>query len=93
MAAGSWAYGLLYAIKDEKEWVISNDEIVVIKDKFPKAMFHYLVIPKQNISTIFQVCVSLFLILWVVYVDRTENYWFFFSSSQKTTWICYKKCI
>lgn len=59
MAAGSWAYGLLNAIKDEKEWIISTDEIVVIKDKFPKAMFHYLVIPKQNIPTIFQVSVSL----------------------------------
>lgn len=59
MAAGSWAYGLVHAIKDEKEWVISNDEIVVIKDKFPKAKFHYLVIPKQNIPTIFQVCVVL----------------------------------
>lgn len=61
MAAGSWAYGLLHAIKDEKEWVISTDKIVVIKDKFPKAMLHYLVIPKKNIPTIFEVIFSLFL--------------------------------
>lgn len=50
-----WAYGLLKAIEETKNCVISNNELVVIKDKFPKAEFHFLVIPKQNISSIFEV--------------------------------------
>lgn len=54
----SWAFGLLDKMKDPSNWIISNDEIVVIADKFPKAKFHFLVLPRQNIPDIFEVSVS-----------------------------------
>lgn len=55
MTTGGWAYGLLQTIKDSNQWIISNNELIVIKDKFPKATFHFLVIPKKNIPDIFHV--------------------------------------
>lgn len=51
----NWTRGLLTAMKDPDLMVISNKEIVVIKDKFPKAKHHFLVLPKENISSIFHV--------------------------------------
>lgn len=54
----SWALGLLNNIKDPSNWIISNDEIVVIADKFPKARFHFLVLPRQDIPDIFEVSLS-----------------------------------
>lgn len=45
-----WALGLLNAMDDPDLKVFSDDEVVVIKDKYPKAKFHYLVLPKENIS-------------------------------------------
>lgn len=34
--------------------VISSETAVVIKDKFPKAKYHFLVLPKDDISSIFK---------------------------------------
>lgn len=42
-------------MKDASNWIISSDVAVVIEDKFPKAKFHYLVLPRENIRDIFQV--------------------------------------
>lgn len=37
------------------KWILHNDNVVVIADKFPKAKFHYLVLPKAVIPSIFDV--------------------------------------
>lgn len=50
-----WSLGLLDSMKDPTLKVIEDDCIVVIKDKYPKARFHYLVLPKENISTIWKI--------------------------------------
>ncbi|XP_072036918.1 aprataxin-like [Amphiura filiformis] len=46
---GHWSMGLLDAMKDPQLQVHKDDKVVIIKDKYPKAEFHYLVLPKQNI--------------------------------------------
>ncbi|XP_055304751.1 aprataxin-like protein [Sitodiplosis mosellana] len=51
---GSWSLGLLNTMKDPNNWIISNKEAIVMVDKFPKAEFHFLVLPKENIPNIFQ---------------------------------------
>lgn len=50
-----WATGLLQAMKDPSLQVISNDIAVVIKDKYPKAKYHYLILPWENIPDIYHV--------------------------------------
>lgn len=50
-----WSDGLLKELGDSKTWIIFNKYAVVIRDKFPKAKFHYLVLPRENISSIFEV--------------------------------------
>lgn len=45
-----WAFGLLNSMNDPNLKVYSDDTVVVIKDKYPKAKFHYLVMPKEEIS-------------------------------------------
>lgn len=47
-----WSMGLLNSVDDPELFVESDDLITVIKDKYPKAERHYLVIPKENISSL-----------------------------------------
>lgn len=42
-------------MKDPNLQVISNDIAVVIKDKYPKAKHHYLILPWNNIPSIYHV--------------------------------------
>ena len=51
----SWSLGLLTTLKDAKNHIISSETAVVINDKFPKAKYHFLVLPKEDISSIFKV--------------------------------------
>lgn len=51
----SWQNGLIKTILDPKNILISSNEAVVIADKYPKARHHYLVLPKEDIASIFQV--------------------------------------
>lgn len=44
---GHWSTGLYAAIEDESLHVYSDKELVVIKDKYPKAKYHYLVTIKS----------------------------------------------
>lgn len=53
--AGHWSQGLLHSMNDPNSLVISTDKLVVIKDKFPKAKLHFLVLPIENIPSIFDV--------------------------------------
>ncbi|KAL2749668.1 aprataxin-like [Vespula maculifrons] len=50
-----WSLGLLDSMKDPTLKVVEDDSIVVIKDKYPKARFHYLILPKENISTVWKI--------------------------------------
>ena len=47
-----WSEGLVKSMEDPELKVLEDDEVIVIKDKYPKAKFHYLVMPKQNIISI-----------------------------------------
>lgn len=49
---GHWALGLIDSMKDPELKVEEDDKVVVIKDKFPKAEFHYLILPKDEIPGI-----------------------------------------
>lgn len=44
---------LLETMKDPESIVIRGEKLVAVKDKFPKAKFHFLVLPYENIDTIF----------------------------------------
>lgn len=50
-----WATGLLVSMEDPELKVKEDDKTVVIKDKYPKAQFHYLVLPKANIPSLWHV--------------------------------------
>lgn len=50
-----WSLGLVNLLKDPSSWILSSKEAVVIADKFPKAKFHFLVLPRESIPTIFLV--------------------------------------
>lgn len=54
-AKGHWSTGLLESMQDPKFKVTEDDRIVVIKDKYPKAQFHYLVLPTENIQSIWYI--------------------------------------
>lgn len=51
---GDLSMGLMETMKDPSNWIISNKEAIVIADKFPKAKYHFLVLPRANIRYIFQ---------------------------------------
>lgn len=50
-----WAMGLLDSMEDPELKVREDDKVVVIKDKYPKAQFHYLVLPKANIPSLWHI--------------------------------------
>ncbi|XP_071798361.1 aprataxin-like [Asterias amurensis] len=47
---GHWSLGLLDTMKDPSSQVYTDDRVVIIKDKYPKARFHYLVLPREQIA-------------------------------------------
>lgn len=53
--ARAWADGTLLGLSRESNWILSNSNLIVIADRFPKAKFHYLVLPRQKIKSIFEV--------------------------------------
>ncbi|KAJ8966593.1 hypothetical protein NQ314_003445 [Rhamnusium bicolor] len=50
--SGHWAMGLLKTMEDPKCIIKSDDLVTVIKDAYPKAEFHYLVLPKEDLSNL-----------------------------------------
>ncbi|XP_017060822.1 aprataxin-like protein [Drosophila ficusphila] len=50
----SWSTGLVKDMLKPENMIISSELGVVIADKFPKALHHYLVLPLADISSIFQ---------------------------------------
>lgn len=47
-----WANGLLAAMNDPNLRVCADSQVIVIKDKYPKAQFHFLVMPKESIPSL-----------------------------------------
>ncbi|XP_026499208.2 aprataxin [Vanessa tameamea] len=49
-----WSLGLVESMKDPEVIYKETKSIVVIKDKYPKAMIHYLILPHEEISSIYK---------------------------------------
>ncbi|XP_071970059.1 aprataxin isoform X1 [Engystomops pustulosus] len=49
---GHWSQGLKVSMQDPNMQVFKDDKVVVIKDKYPKARYHWLVLPWQSISSL-----------------------------------------
>ncbi|KAG7295994.1 hypothetical protein JYU34_021088 [Plutella xylostella] len=47
-----WSMGLLESMKNPELIVKETEKLVAIKDKYPKAKIHYLILPHENISGI-----------------------------------------
>ncbi|KAM6473067.1 aprataxin isoform 1-T1 [Liasis olivaceus] len=50
-----WAQGLKLSMQNPDMQVFKDEQVVVIKDKYPKARYHWLVLPWKSISTLFAV--------------------------------------
>lgn len=51
-AKGHWSMGLMSTMEDPEYLIKSDDLVTVIRDKYPKAKYHYLVVSKENISNL-----------------------------------------
>jgi aprataxin len=51
-AAPFWKTGLLSSMHDPELQVYKDDKVIIIKDKYPKAKYHFLVMPKENIPNL-----------------------------------------
>ncbi|XP_023583319.1 aprataxin isoform X4 [Trichechus manatus latirostris] len=49
---GHWSQGLKISMQDPKMQVYKDEQVVVIKDKYPKARHHWLVLPWAPISSL-----------------------------------------
>ncbi|XP_063828233.1 aprataxin [Ostrinia nubilalis] len=49
-----WSLGLLESMKDPKSIIKETKSVVVIRDKYPKAKIHYLMLPTENINSIYK---------------------------------------
>ncbi|OXB66111.1 hypothetical protein ASZ78_012454 [Callipepla squamata] len=49
---GHWSQGLKSSMQDPKVQVYKDEKTVVIKDKYPKARYHWLVLPWDSISSL-----------------------------------------
>ncbi|XP_007967208.2 aprataxin isoform X4 [Chlorocebus sabaeus] len=49
---GHWSQGLKISMQDPKMQVYKDEQVVVIKDKYPKARYHWLVLPWTAISSL-----------------------------------------
>ncbi|XP_058496846.1 aprataxin [Solea solea] len=53
---GLWSQGLKISMQDPKMQLYKDDKVVVIKDKYPKARHHWLVLPWQSIPSLKALC-------------------------------------
>lgn len=53
-----WSSGLLNSMKNPKYIVYKDKQIVIIKDMYPKAKYHLLVIPQEDVSEIRKVNIT-----------------------------------
>ncbi|NWR39396.1 APTX protein, partial [Tachuris rubrigastra] len=50
--SGHWSQGLKSSMEDPKLQVFKDEKTVVIKDKYPKARYHWLILPWEPISSL-----------------------------------------
>ncbi|KAM9315092.1 aprataxin isoform 2-T2 [Pholidichthys leucotaenia] len=55
-SGGHWSQGLKTSMQDPDMQVYKDDKVVVIKDKYPKARHHWLVLPWQSIPSLKALC-------------------------------------
>ncbi|XP_010875305.1 aprataxin [Esox lucius] len=53
---GHWSQGLKSSMQDPKMQLYKDDRVVVIKDKYPKARYHWLVLPWESIPSLKALC-------------------------------------
>ncbi|XP_053670788.1 aprataxin [Anopheles nili] len=58
MVREHWSYQLVRELADEKLHLDSTQLSVAIRDLFPKARFHYLVLPKKEIDTLHELTIQ-----------------------------------
>ncbi|XP_051558666.1 aprataxin isoform X2 [Myxocyprinus asiaticus] len=51
-SASHWSQGLKVSMQDPQMQLYKDDRVVVIKDKYPKARYHWLVLPWESISSL-----------------------------------------
>lgn len=49
-----WSLGLVESMEDPKLIYKETKNLVVIRDKYPKAKIHFLVLPREDISSIYK---------------------------------------
>lgn len=49
----SWHLGLLQTMRNPEYIVVKTEQLVAIKDKYPKAKNHFLVMSEEKLDTIF----------------------------------------
>jgi len=49
---GHWTQGLKQTLQDKDNIIRETEFVSIIKDKYPKAKYHYLIIAKGNISSV-----------------------------------------
>ncbi|XP_058123802.1 aprataxin [Anopheles ziemanni] len=54
MASYSWSDALIFAINNVAKQVFVSELAVVIKDKYPKAIYHFLVLPWKDIDSVYE---------------------------------------
>lgn len=47
-----WTKNLINDMKDPSKIVYQDELVMIIRDKYPKARVHYLVLPKKDINTV-----------------------------------------
>ncbi|XP_012943520.1 aprataxin [Aplysia californica] len=50
--AGHWSKGLLASMNDPEAVIDADEDLVTIKDKYPKAKFHFLILPRRKIPNL-----------------------------------------
>lgn len=58
MAYDTWSYGLINLLTDKQNILLQNDgDLAVVRDNYPKAKFHFLVLPfAEELDTIYDLC-------------------------------------
>lgn len=54
----AFRHGLVDAIQDPSVILMKTDKFAVIKDKYPKSKFHFLVLPYDPVDTVFDLSSS-----------------------------------
>ena len=75
-----WSYGLIKVVNEKRNILLQSETLAVIRDSFPKATFHFLVIPfDDDLDTIYDLTdghldlIDEFELLGINVVEATGN--------------------